>query len=110
MDFEVLLARYVEEMRYTDAEEISGHRFSPELWAKCREDVAAFVAEVQAKNLITDEADWLRALPDFWLTRNGHGCGFWDGDWPEHGDELTDICCKFSVIDLYVGDDGLVYC
>jgi hypothetical protein len=20
---------------------------------------------------------------DFWLTRNGHGCGFWDGDWPE---------------------------
>ena len=20
---------------------------------------------------------------DFWLTRNGHGAGFWDGDWPE---------------------------
>lgn len=19
---------------------------------------------------------------DFWLTRNGHGAGFWDGDWP----------------------------
>ena len=18
---------------------------------------------------------------DFWLTRNGHGAGFWDGDW-----------------------------
>src|SRR5437764_6367363 len=20
---------------------------------------------------------------DFWLTRNGHGAGFWDGDWAE---------------------------
>ena len=20
---------------------------------------------------------------DFWFTRNGHGVGFWDGDWPE---------------------------
>jgi len=20
---------------------------------------------------------------DYWLTRNGHGCGFWDGDWKE---------------------------
>ena len=20
---------------------------------------------------------------DFWLTRNHHGCGFWDGDWQE---------------------------
>ena len=24
-----------------------------------------------------------RAGHDFWLTRNGHGCGFWDGDWRE---------------------------
>ena len=23
------------------------------------------------------------AARDFWYTRNGHGCGFWDGDWPE---------------------------
>jgi len=27
---------------------------------------------------------------DFWLTRNGHGAGFWDGDWPETGDALTE--------------------
>ena len=29
---------------------------------------------------------------DFWLTRNGHGCGFWDGDYPDGGEELTEIC------------------
>lgn len=27
--------------------------------------------------------DLLRAGHDFWLTRNGHGAGFWDGDWNE---------------------------
>jgi hypothetical protein len=27
---------------------------------------------------------------DFWLTRNGHGAGFWVGDWPaEASDKLT---------------------
>src|ERR1700674_4314854 len=26
---------------------------------------------------------------DFWLTRNGHGAGFWDGDW-KAATELTD--------------------
>ena len=45
---------------------------------------------------------------DFWLTRNHHGAGFWDGDWPEHGDALTEICHKFGELNLYVGDDGKV--
>jgi|SRR5882672_618798 len=26
-------------------------------------------------------SDLAQAGHDFWLTRNGHGCGFWDGDW-----------------------------
>ncbi len=46
---------------------------------------------------------------DFWLTRNGHGAGFWDGDWPEGGDRLTAICKQFGECSLYVGDDGRVY-
>lgn len=51
---------------------------------------------------------------DFALTRNGHGCGFWDR---EHeglpkfiGDALTRVCQKkFNECDLYIGDDGKVY-
>lgn len=31
---------------------------------------------------------------DFWLTRNRHGAGFWDGDY-ENGDEITKIVNKF---------------
>lgn len=47
---------------------------------------------------------------DFWLTRNGHGAGFWDGDWPEpHATELDRAAKAFGVAELYVGDDGLIY-
>ena len=45
---------------------------------------------------------------NLWLTRNGHGAGFWDGDY-NNGDELTDACEGLKNIDLYVGDDGRIY-
>ncbi len=48
---------------------------------------------------------------DFWLTRNGHGAGFWDGDWPEPAaSRLTASCKSFGTVDLYVGDDGRIDC
>ncbi|MBN9314221.1 MAG: hypothetical protein J0I99_00625 [Devosia sp.] len=47
---------------------------------------------------------------DFWLTRNGHGAGFWDGDWAGPlGDMLTKIAKGFGEVSLYVGDDGRIY-
>ncbi len=62
---------------------------------------------------------------DFWLTRNDHGAGFWDGDWTWSGDvddevkaagdpgKLLSARCgwrtNFPEVDLYYGDDGLIY-
>jgi hypothetical protein len=47
---------------------------------------------------------------DFWLTRNGHGVGFWDGDWPEpEATRLTDASKEYGEVNLYVGDDGKIY-
>jgi hypothetical protein len=47
---------------------------------------------------------------DFWLTMNGHGAGFWDGDYPETGDEITAVIKKeWPEQNLYVGDDGQIY-
>jgi len=57
---------------------------------------------------------------DFWLTRNGHGTGFWDRymdlkDASDRdkakvaGDKLTEACKKFGECHLYVGDDGKIY-
>lgn len=47
---------------------------------------------------------------DFWLTRNYHGAGFWDGDYEEPlGTQFTELSHKFPPIDLYIGDDGRIY-
>lgn len=46
----------------------------------------------------------------FWLTRNHHGAGFWDGDYSEQlGERLTNAAQKFNELSIYVGDDGLIY-
>lgn len=52
-----------------------------------------------------------RAGHDFWLTRNGHGTGFWDRDELEGGlgKELTRISKEYPECDLYIGDDGSIY-
>lgn len=47
---------------------------------------------------------------DYWLTRNGHGAGFWDGDYPEElGQRLTKASEKFGTFDLYIGDNGQIF-
>ena len=47
---------------------------------------------------------------DFWLTRQRHGAGFWDGDYPDEiGDKLTEIANDFRELYIYVGDDGQLY-
>lgn len=35
---------------------------------------------------------------NFWLNRNHHGAGFWDGDYI-NGDDLSDICHSFGECD-----------
>jgi len=57
-------------------------------------------AEANAEHI---DGEWSRAGHDFWLTRNGHGAGFWDGDWPEPAaSRLTEASKAFGSVDLYV--------
>lgn len=46
---------------------------------------------------------------DFWLTRNGHGAGFWDRGMGDIGERLTDAAKVYGGVDLTVGDDGKLY-
>jgi len=48
---------------------------------------------------------------DFWLTRCGHGAGFWEEDHgtPEQCALLDAAAKRFGSFDLYVGDDGQIY-
>jgi hypothetical protein len=57
-----------------------------------------------------DDEIFARSGHDFWLTRCGHGAGFWDGDWPEpQATALDNAATAFGNVDLYVGDDGKLY-
>lgn len=46
---------------------------------------------------------------DFWLTRNGHGCGFWDRGLGVIGAQLSVAAEAYGSVGLYVGDDNLIY-
>lgn len=91
---------------------------SPDCLKQMIDDCQAFQAD--HADLLTDEnclkygPDYGmmgRAGHDFWLTRNGHGAGFWDGDWEETaGRKLTESSKAWGSVDLYIGDDGLVHC
>ena len=45
---------------------------------------------------------------DLWLTRGGHGAGFWDRDLP-NGDKLTEICNSMEFHGEVFEADGVVY-
>ena len=70
-------------------------------------DCTAFYAANETDLEIGED---IRAGHDFWLTRCGHGAGFWDGDWPEpRATRLTNAANAFGNIDLYIGDDGKIH-
>ena len=56
----------------------------------------------------------LRGIPkgqagyDFWLTRNGHGAGFWDRELKEVGDKLTELSKEFGECSLIVNERYMV--
>lgn len=78
---------------------------APGTLERMREDCRKF----QAANEPYIREDLERAGIDFWFTRNGHGAGFWDGDWPQTGALLTDQAHAFGQTHLFVGDNGLIY-
>lgn len=96
-----------------DAEEMNDYfiGWSPELLEEMRQDVTDFVSSNEddvraAAEIYGPEQVGL----DFWLTRNRHGAGFWDGDLPSNlGKRLTEAAHAYGECDLYLGDDKLAY-
>lgn len=75
----------------------------PESIAAVLEDCDAF--RESAGNLL-DDADPVQAGHDFWLTRNGHGAGFWDrprDTYPNDptGRQLTDLSKPYGEANVW---------
>lgn len=93
---------------------ISEHDVAHEAQLQIVNDCENFMK--QASHLLAekpDTYDYSRAGHDFWLTRNGHGAGFWDrpelNRGSDLGEDLTAIAKTFTELSPYIGDDGLLY-
>jgi hypothetical protein len=85
---------------------------APTTLVEMQKDAAAFQehhAKLLAEAYKHKGYDEARAGHDFWLTRNGHGAGFWDRGLGKVGDELTKAAKAYGSYDLYVGDAGQIY-
>lgn len=127
MDLESFLRGYVACALWSstddDGEPLDGGRdvndIAPTALDAMRADCAAFIASNatdlgsysftlgQQPGTVHDAAE--RAGHDFWLTRNGHGAGFWDRGLGALGERLTNAASGYRAIDLYVGDDSKVH-
>lgn len=104
-----------DDCEYLD-EKYDSDDIAPEALKEMEADCAKFITENEtalgdyAEKIGTNEyTESEKAGHDFWLTRNGHGAGFWDRDIGEVGDKLTEASEGFGEVGLYVGDDGKVY-
>lgn len=75
-----------------------GLPWSQEAVDKANADCVAFLSKIDMDAV----EDFDQLGHDFWLTRNGHGAGFWDGDWPEPlASELTKLSKAFGELNVY---------
>lgn len=81
--------------------------FSEETIIKLKADCDSF-REANAE-LLSQAGDDEQNGHDFWLTRNGHGAGFWDRGYQEIGTELTKACKSYGSVFIYVSD-GKICC
>ena len=107
---------YIEAMFFTDTgypenedlEHASFAELAPKTLARIVADCAKFRDDAKIVACIGERH--AAAGHDFWLTRNGHGAGFWDGDWPEPDASYLDARSDtFGNVDLYRGDGELIY-
>jgi hypothetical protein len=74
---------------------------------KCQElELNSFLSQAERLPDLYDHCDITDLAHDFWLTRNRHGAGFWDGDYPDHiGRELTKLSHTFREVGVFVNSD-----
>lgn len=80
------------------------HEVNQEVWERAKSELARFIQENQ-ENI---EASGMSAGDvghNFFLTRNGHGAGFWDRGLGDIGDQLTNAAHGYGEHDLLYPED-----
>ena len=107
---------YIEAMLWSTTNENSYDFDTQDLSQEAALEILADCTKFYSENLKLINDDASQAGHDFWLTREGHGAGFWDGDWDfpngeieNVGDYLTSKSKEFGEAGLYIGDDNRLY-
>lgn len=77
--------------------------------AACDAFLAVHGAELEAVIESNLEYSYSDAGHDLFLTREGHGVGFWDRNLGHYGDVFTKYSEGLCSCNPYVGDDQLIY-
>lgn len=80
--------------------------FDERAWAEAEEDCGSFLAELGGLPAGWDASQFGH---DFWLTRNGHGAGFWDRGHGELGRQLADKAEVWGSRTIYVHKGELYF-
>ena len=81
---------------------------APETRQSMRDCLAAFLFD-NRRTIHASGLSLAQTARDLWLTQNRHGAGFWDRGLGDAGDELTEAAELCGSVDLYLGDDGMIY-
>ena len=105
--FDAFTKAYIEALLWSSNDPKSGEpldrNFSAEdLSVAAKKKIIADCKSFQGKNWDDIAENTSRAGHDFWLTRNRHGAGFWDGEWPNAGKRLTEAAHKYGELTPYV--------
>jgi hypothetical protein len=80
---------------------------------ECRDFLRANATDLEiyyeARDFGGSHSGYAMAGHDFWLTKNGHGAGFWDRGLGDLGRRLSENAKVYGSTDLYLGDDGKIY-
>lgn len=84
--------------------------FTEKALRKAETEVTAWFKYLEARRLYAralEYTDDKHIAHDFWLTRNGHGCGYWDGDYGDKlGDLLTKACESRGRQHVWINENG----
>lgn len=112
-----MVGAYIQAMQWASTDSDDNYLDQYELSEEARQ--AAIVACARFMDKHRGTMDLLMAIHpnygyeeaghDLFLTREGHGVGFWDRDLGHYGDVLTKYSKEIGECSPYVGDDNLIY-
>lgn len=118
LNFDQFVAGYIACAAWASGEELDGADYAPETKEALAEQCREFYADPAVAPLLDLASRMCNSSAlghDFWLTRNGHGAGFWDRKelrYQDLGRKLSDLVgfrTNYPECYLYIGEDGLIY-